>query len=368
MNSRYPFACIYAVLAVVSSPVSAESGIAGGAVKTPIKINKAADWVKMNSQPIKLSVTSTCTATASASISVPNVQGGTYSLGIGIDGTQPQASGHCVRSSKISKNSTEEVSDVCLFDGLAGTHSIDLFAKTATRKTSEAYVDKSGLVIHCSEKNIGDTSGITPVTQTINIINNIGSQQNFYIGLNNGTYAPYTAAFWEDQGCSFTTGNPYACQFTLGVNGTKTFTVTQGANIAISAGTLVWSTCGGNTGLTMAELNLNTPQDVYDVSLVNGFNYAVNISPSDPATPTLSPPQVNITSLTGNSTTAGVFPAGMDICVKSQNPPMGAGCPEWSYPNEAHGGTQYNPNPVCAYTQPIANPNFPVYTVTFGSL
>lgn len=238
MNSRPLVTCIYAAIAIASSSVSAESGIAGGTVKTPIKIAKGADWVKINSQPIKLTDSSTCTATASASISVPNGQGGTYSLGIGIDEGKPQTSDHCVRSSKIARNSSAEVSDVCLSDGLEGSHSINLYAKTATRNTSDAYVDKSGLMINCSDNNLSDTSGVTPVTQTINVINNTGSQQKFYIGLNNKTYLPYSKSFWEKQGCSFATETAYACQFTLADNSTKSFTVTQGANIAISAGIL----------------------------------------------------------------------------------------------------------------------------------
>jgi hypothetical protein len=226
-------------------------------------------------------------------------------------------------------------------------------------------------MINCSDNNLGDTSGFTPVTQTINIINNIGSQQTFFIGLNNKTYAPYTQAFWEGQGCSFTTGTAYSCEFTLAKNGTKTFTVTQGANIAISAGTLVWSQCGGGTGLSMAELNLNTSpygQDYYDVSLVNGFNYAIQISPLTSAqAPAPDSINIDITSLTGNSNIAGVYPAGMDICVKSLSPPIGPGCPESKYPNEAHAGTQYNPNPVCQAAQPATYPTVPIYNVTFSN-
>lgn len=377
MKKRWLSTCVFASLTLVSVVSSADSGVAGGTVRIPIKINKGGDWVKLNSQPINLGESSsTCTATASASISVYNAQGGTYSLGLGIDEAQPQPSDSCVRSSKISRKSSQEVSDVCLFDGLVGSHSIDLYAKALTRKTSNAYVDKSGLIIHCSENHLGDGTGLEPTIQTINVINNIGSNQVFYIGLNNKTYAPYSKQFWENQGCSFTTGNDYACQFTLSnnpPNNKKTFTVKDGANIAISAGILVWSQCGGNTGLTMAELNLKTSpygQDYYDVSLVNGFNYAVNISPLSSINPDKLAPDaiaINIISLTGNSKIAGVYPAGMDICVASQSPPKGSGCPESKYPNEAHAGSQYDPNPVCQYAQPATNPTVPIYNVTFSS-
>jgi len=85
MNIRLLIACLTTALSFACSSVSAESGVAGGTVKTPIKITKGVDWVKINTQPIKLADSSTCTATASASISVPHGQGGTYSLGIGID-------------------------------------------------------------------------------------------------------------------------------------------------------------------------------------------------------------------------------------------------------------------------------------------
>ncbi len=375
MKKRSVGFCLFASLMLVSGLSFANSGVAGGTVNTPIKINKGGDWVKINAQPVSLGESpSTCTATASASISVPNAQGGTYSLGLGIDDAKPLSSDNCVRSSKVSRNSSQEVSDVCLFDGLVGSHSIDLYAKAATKKTSNAYIDKSGLIIHCSEKSLGDGAGTGGVTQTINVINNTGSTQTFYLGLNNKTYAPYTKLFWQNQGCLFATGNDYACQFTLANNGTQTFTVTQGGNIAISAGILVWSTCGGNTGLSMAELNLNTTpygQDYYDVSLVNGFNYAVSISPlasTNPDVPAPDSTSINITSLTGNSKIAGVYPAGMDICVASQSPPIGSGCPEGNYPNEAHAGTQYDPNPVCQAAQPAgANATVPIYNVTFSS-
>jgi hypothetical protein len=375
MKNRYLAACVFVSLTITSGTLSANSGVGGGTVSTPIKISKGGDWVKINSQPINLGdIAATCTVTASGSISVTNQQGGTYSLGLGMDQALPQASAGCIRSSKITRRSSQEVSDVCLFDGLKGSHSVDLYAKTAARKTTMAYADKSGLIIHCSENHLGlGSGGANSITQTINIINNIGSTQTFYVGLNNKNFAPYTQQFWENQGCQFNTGNSYACSFSLANNATQTFTITQGVNVAISAGVMVWSECGGNTGLSMAELNLNTTpynQDYYDVSLVNGFNYAVSIAPlvsTNPNVPAPSSTSINITSLTGNSNIAGVYPAGMDICVASQSPAQGAGCPESNYPKEAHGGTQYDPNPVCQAAQPATYPTVPIYNLTFSN-
>ena len=59
---------------------------------------------------------------------------------------------------------------------------------------------------------------------------------------------------------------------------------------------------------TMFEINMspndNKPHDHYDVSLVNGFNYSLQIIPSAGTSTTL------VTKASGNHSAVGVFPLG----------------------------------------------------------
>jgi Thaumatin family len=156
--------------------------------------------------------------------------------------------------------------------------------------------------------------------------------------------------------CTFPAqGNPYACSFTLASGKSQPIQPTKGNfNVAISADILVWSSCGGGTGLTIAELYLNTQgNDWYDVSLVNGFNYGVSIQPS-------SGNGITVTSATGNAKNPGVYPLGCDICTGPSNPPTGPGCPGKNYPQEGHVNTQppcqFNQLSVASYAVTLTNP------------
>ena len=188
--------------------------------------------------------------------------------------------------------------------------------------------------------------------QTVTITNSTTGSLTIYIGFNGASLGPYSQGDFPF--CTFPAGgNQYACSFTLGSGKSQPISLTKGNfNVAISANILVWSACGGGTGLTMAELNLNTPQnqDWYDVSLVNGFNYGVSIIP-------VTGSAITVTSATGNSKNPGVYPLGCDICTGPSAPPTGPGCPGKNYPQEGHVNTQ----PPCQFSQTsVAS-----YTVTF---
>ncbi|WP_194270005.1 thaumatin family protein [Candidatus Methylospira mobilis] len=197
------------------------------------------------------------------------------------------------------------------------------------------------------------------VNQTLIVENNSSSSITVYMGFNNGSMGSYSQSDFPI--CSWLAANPLICYFQLGPAipltpnsppNKQTFALTNGNfNVAISANIAAWSTCGGGTGLTMAELNLNTSgSDWYDISLVNGFNYGMSITPS-------SGNPIIVTSELGNSQNTGVFPAGCDICSGSQNPPSGPGCPGTQYgATEGH----INNQPACLYTQPTV----PKYTVS----
>ena len=187
--------------------------------------------------------------------------------------------------------------------------------------------------------------------QTVTITNSTSASLTIFIGFNGASLGPYSQSDFPF--CTFPAqGNPYACSFTLASGKSQPIPLTKGNfNVAISANILVWSACGGGTGLTMAELNLNTQgNDWYDVSLVNGFNYGVSVQPS-------SGNAITVTSATGNAKNPGVYPLGCDICTGPSNPPTGSGCPGKNYPQEGHVNTQ----PPCQFNQPsVAS-----YTVTF---
>ena len=97
-------------------------------------------------------------------------------------------------------------------------------------------------------------------------------------------------------------------------------------------------------GITKAELNLNNPEwyDTTDISLVDGFSNQMMIKATDASgEKTLGP----VISDKGNEKNFGVFPLGCDGCALRIAPPCGqspggTGC---------HGGSQYNPDPVCQY-------------------
>ncbi len=120
---------------------------------------------------------------------------------------------------------------------------------------------------------------------------------------------------------------------------------------------------------TMFEINIspeNTTTDSFDVSLVNGFNYSMQITTSD------GPATANVTKATGNQKALGVFPLGCTQCV-SQNskPPTYENCPGdpkkcgsqcYAASECKSGSDEFHPNVKCT----IDPPTGASYTVTFG--
>jgi len=96
-------------------------------------------------------------------------------------------------------------------------------------------------------------------------------------------------------------------------------------------------------GATKVELDLNNSAwyDIVDVSLVDGWNKAVEVTVKDPG----GSRKIAAPAATGNEKAFGVFPLACDICVARQQPPCG-------YEPGKHGcksGTQYNPDVPCQY-------------------
>lgn len=101
---------------------------------------------------------------------------------------------------------------------------------------------------------------------------------------------------------------------------------------------------GPGCGSTKAEANVNSPAwyDTTDISLVDGFNEQVMMTVTDSTGEKKLGPVI---SAEGNEDNFGVFPLGCDGCSLRIDPPCGqsAGGPG------CHGGTQYDPKPVCQY-------------------
>jgi len=345
------------------TPMALANGVGGSQNSTNIQITDTDTWTEINKQKFTVNSGSTnCVVTGSADVYPPiggknrryNLGPSSYNFALTIDNQAPPVSGSCVRSlifdlADGTKN-TKSVADTCIFQNLSqGEHTVTFLANKSNKKTPSTTVDDSSMTFSCSD-NLLETASAT--NQNLTIENNSGKTITVYIGFNNGTMGAYTRADFPV--CNWTNPNPYICQFQLGAtspNNSQSFALTKGnLNVAISADIVPWSTCGGGTGLTMAELNLNTAgSDWYDISLVNGFNYSMTITPS-------SGNAITVTSEFNNQNNPGVFPAGCDICTGPQNPPTGSGCPGSAYPQEGH----VNAQPPCLYTQPTVS----AYTVS----
>lgn len=97
-------------------------------------------------------------------------------------------------------------------------------------------------------------------------------------------------------------------------------------------------------GSTKAEVIVNNPKwcDVFDVSVVDGFNekIQINLKPPNGNEVKLGPPVGHF----GNQNVFGVFPYGCDLCAGIKGPPCGNAGKE-----QCHAGTENNPQPICQY-------------------
>ncbi len=141
------------------------------------------------------------------------------------------------------------------------------------------------------------------------------------------------------RGWSFCADVPGGCRFQLADKATRDLpTSSEHLNATLSFGGPV--ACGR----TKVELNVNNPSwyDVVDISLVDGFDQAVQVvAKDDRGSTTLGP----VRSSTGNQAAFGVYPLGCDVCTAREDPPCGIpkgrdGC---------KAGSQYHPDVPCQY-------------------
>ena len=188
-----------------------------------------------------------------------------------------------------------------------------------------------------------------------------------FIGGLTGNGGSYTAKYFQDQGC--TMYGQDRCSITIPKKvGTKTLNLNKGGiNLSGGLGREPMGPCP----TTMFEINMsprdNPTTDHYDLSLVNGFNYAMQIKSSKGSA------TAHVTKATGNQNAYGVFPLGCSVCVATgSRPPDFTGCPgnasscggQCFNPNECKSGPdEFHANVRCD----VANvPTGGTYTVDFG--
>jgi hypothetical protein len=189
---------------------------------------------------------------------------------------------------------------------------------------------------------------LAPKNKTVTITNTQGQPATIFIN-----FGADSAINANDLGSLCGKPNsPLNCQFQLGPNGSQQIPNPQMKYINMTLAFNAPITCG----TTKAEMTVNNPNfcDVFDVSVVDGFNERMQITVDERPVGqlvTLGPPL----GLTKNQNVFGVFPYGCDRCAANVSPPPACG----PYPGNSacHAGTEFNPIPVCQYqsNQPNAS-------------
>jgi len=223
--------------------------------------------------------------------------------------------------------------------------------------------------------------------QTVTVKNATSAQQTLYMGfLLNCTcdarcdvLGGYTLPTDFNNGTTTwtLTSNPLILTTTIGPNDTIVIPFKaknrRKVSIVISANTVPWTNCA----VTMAEFTLGDNwgqygglRDTYDLSLVNGFNIPMKITPSQGT-------EIAVTALASNQNNLGVYPFACTNCTwgadnaecKNQpgawnNPPLVNPTPTTNYPGCKTGGQVREPNPdvPCQLSQASINN----YVVTVG--
>jgi hypothetical protein len=215
-------------------------------------------------------------------------------------------------------------------------------------------------------------------TQTITIINQRNTDVTLYMGFLVGDTGGYNLA--TDFPGWTTTSNPLILTTTVAANNPAPYLVItfkskvrKQVSIGISADAIPWTNCA----VTVAELTLANNwcqygglQDSYDISLINGFNYPIKITP-------ISGKEIAVTALASNENNLGVYPLACTQCTwgkdnatcKNQpgawnNPPLVNPTPTTNYPGCKTGGqsSENNPPVQCHLSQATVTN----YTLTIG--
>jgi hypothetical protein len=208
---------------------------------------------------------------------------------------------------------------------------------------SDGLSDADEILIYGTDPQNADTDGdgrndeeevlagtnplVVDFTRTLTLNNKSSKDVTVYIvfvdGMN-GNGGTYSAKYFQDQGWDVYRGD--RCRLTIpkaaSPNGTsKTLNLNKGG-INISGG--LDNEPMGPCPTTMFEINMspkdNPTHDHFDLSLVNGFNYSMQIKSSK------GKETKYVTTATGHHDALGVFPLGCTLCIGAGSVP-----PEWDY-------------------------------------
>ncbi len=219
-----------------------------------------------------------------------------------------------------------------------------------TSGTSDLAVDTDGdglndsdeIRIYGTDPNNPDTDGdgrsdgeevlvetdplVADFARTVRLNNNSTRNVTIYIvfatGLT-GNGGAYDEAYFNKQGCQMYRAD--RCKFVIprSKDAHKILNLSKGGiNLSVGLDGEPMGPCP----TTMFEINMspndNKTHDHYDVSLVNGFNYSIQIIPSAGTSTT------PVTKATGNHNAVGVFPLGCSECIALNSvPPPWQDCP-----------------------------------------
>ena len=153
-------------------------------------------------------------------------------------------------------------------------------------------------------------------TQTITIINQRNADVTLYMGFLVGATGDYNLA--TDFPGWTTTSNPLILTTTVAANNPSPYLVItfkskvrKKVSFVISANVVPWTNCAVTQGeWTLADnwCQWGGLQDTYDISLVNGFNVPMEITP-------ISGQEITVTALTHNNKNTGVYPFACTQCI-----------------------------------------------------
>jgi len=167
---------------------------------------------------------------------------------------------------------------------------------------------------------------VPSTTQTITVVNNRSAPVTLYMGFIGAVgWGQYSAADFPGfavapSSCN-SAGNVLYRTLNPGDQIVISFDTTKGqVSPAFSADSCTWN-CTPSSQQTLAEFTLQGWQgDWMDISLVNGFNYPMEIAYQTDTTPVSV---INVDSSTGNINRSGVYPLTCDLCNTSQSPGCG---------------------------------------------
>jgi hypothetical protein len=204
-------------------------------------------------------------------------------------------------------------------DGLSDSDEVYIYGTDPLKADTDGDGRSDG-----EEVMAGTNPLVADFARTVTLNNNSSKNVTIYIvfatGLT-GNGGTYTADDFNKQGCNMY--RPDRCSFIINKGKFKTLNLSKGG-IDLSVG--LDHEPMGPCPTTMFEINIspndNKTHDHYDVSLVNGFNYSIQLIPSAGTATT------KVTKATGNQDAVGVFPLGCTECIsKGSVPPTWDDCP-----------------------------------------